>query len=265
MRSAVDLNCDLGEDASPEGMQREEAILPFVSSINIACGLHAGDAHVMRHLMQLAAARNVALGAHPSFADREHFGRRELTVMPEQVYELVLYQVGAAAALAKSVGARLTHVKPHGALYNMAARERPLADAIARAVRDWDRGLRLYGLSGSELVRAAEAHGLPAAAEVFADRTYRADGSLTPRSSRNALIESEDAAAAQALQMIERGTVYAVDGTTVAVRADTVCLHGDAPRAVAFAARLREAIEQRGITIRPLVAPTSDGRAAPAS
>ena len=264
MRSAVDLNCDLGEDASPEGLQREEAILPFVSSINVACGLHAGDAHVMRHLMQLAAARNIALGAHPSFADREHFGRRELTVTPEQVYELVLYQVGAAAALARAVGARLAHVKPHGALYNMAARDRRLADAIASAVRDWDRGLRLYGLSGSELIRAAEAHGLSAAAEVFADRTYRADGSLTPRSSPNALIESEDAAAAQAMQMIEHGNVRALDGTTVAVRADTVCLHGDAPRAVAFAARLREAIEQRGIAVRAPAAPSPGTGVAPA-
>jgi UPF0271 protein len=251
---SIDLNCDLGEDATPEGAKREAAILPFVSSINVACGLHAGNAHVMRHIMQLAAARGVAIGAHPSLADREHFGRRELNVTAQQVYELVLYQVGAASALARAAGARLAHVKPHGALYNMAARDRALADAVARAVSDWDSRLVLYGLSGSVLIRAAEEAGLAAAAEVFADRTYQPDGSLTPRSHKDALMDDADAAAAQALQMIEQGTVRALDGRTVRVRADTVCLHGDAPQAVAFAARLRQALDQRGIVVEPLPA-----------
>lgn len=245
----VDLNCDLGEDATPAGMAREAAILPFVSSVNVACGLHAGDAHVMGCIMRLAAERGIAIGAHPSLDDREHFGRRELPVTPEQAYELVLYQLGAATAIAHAVGSRLAHVKPHGALYNMAARNRPLADAIARAVCDWDRSLVLYGLSGSELIRAAEDAGLASAAEVFGDRTYRSDGSLTPRSQAGALIEDEEASARQVLEMIETGTVRSIDGHTVKVRADTICLHGDAPQAPAFAARLRKVLEERGIAI----------------
>jgi UPF0271 protein len=252
----IDLNCDLGEDASPAGIARETSILPFVSSVNVACGLHAGNAHIMGHIMRLAADKDIAIGAHPSLDDREHFGRREMPVTPEQAYEVVLYQLGAAAAMAQAVGSRLAHVKPHGALYNMAARNRPLADAIARAVRDWDRNLVLYGLSGSELIKAAEGAGLASAAEVFGDRTYRKDGSLTPRSEAGALIEDQNASAEQVLEMIEKGTVRSLDGHTVKVRVDTVCLHGDAPQAPAFAARLRRALEERGITVeRPRINP----------
>ncbi|HWQ39447.1 MAG TPA: 5-oxoprolinase subunit PxpA [Burkholderiales bacterium] len=254
MPSSVDLNCDLGEDSSAEGRAREEAVLAFVSSINVACGLHAGDAHVMRRLMRLAAQKGIAVGAHPSLADREHFGRRELPVTAEEVYELVIYQLGAAQAIARSAGTRLAHVKAHGALYNMAARDATLARAIAEAVRDFDARLVMFGLSGSSLIAAAEAAGLRSAAEVFADRTYQADGSLTPRSRPDALIHDEDAAAAQVLQMIEQGTVRAVDGRTVKVRADTICIHGDAPQAPAFAARLRRALESRGVQVRPVAA-----------
>lgn len=251
--SAIDLNCDLGEDASEEGARREAAVLEFVSSVNVACGLHAGDAHVMHRIMQAAAARGIAIGAHPSFADREHFGRRELPVSAEETYELVTYQIGAAQAIARAAGAKLNHVKPHGALYNMAARDAVLADAIARAVRDFDSGLVLYGLSGSALISAAEANGLISAAEVFADRTYRADGSLTPRSRADALITDEDVAVSQVLGMVTKGTVRSVDSGLVRVRADTVCIHGDAPQAPAFAARLRRSLTSEGIRVRPIL------------
>jgi len=252
-RSAIDLNCDLGEDASEEGARREAAVLEFVSSINVACGMHAGDAHVMRGIMQAAVARGIAIGAHPSFADREHFGRRELPVTSEQAYELVTYQLGAAEAIARAAGARLNHVKPHGALYNMAARDAALAGAIARAVRDFDSGLVLYGLSGSALIAAAEANGLTSAAEVFADRTYRADGSLTSRSRADALITDEELAVAQVLAMVADGKVRSVDGSVVEVRPDTVCIHGDQPRAPAFAARLRRSLESKGVKVRPIL------------
>jgi 5-oxoprolinase (ATP-hydrolysing) subunit A len=251
---SIDLNCDLGEDGSEEGVRRETAVLEFVSSINVACGVHAGDPHVMRRMMRLAAARGIAIGAHPSLLDREHFGRRELALAPEQAYELVTYQIGAAQAVAHSTGARLAHVKPHGALYNMAARDATLASAIARAVRDFDPALVLYGLSGSALIDAAQAHGLASAAEVFSDRTYRADGSLTPRSRADALITDEAAAVEQVLSMVERASVRTVDGASIRVRADTICIHGDAPTAPAFAARLRALLNERGVRVRPPVA-----------
>jgi UPF0271 protein len=250
--STIDLNCDLGEDATEDGARREAAVLEFVSSINVACGLHAGDAHVMRRVMRAAASRGVAIGAHPSLADREQFGRREFPLTAEEAYELVTYQIGAAEAIARTTGARLNHVKPHGALYNMAARDAALADAIARAVRDFDAGLVIYGLSGSALIAAAEAIGLRCASEVFADRTYRADGSLTSRSRADALITNEEVATGQVLAMVENGTVRSVDAKLVAVRADTVCIHGDAPQAPAFAARLRRALESKGIGIRAI-------------
>jgi 5-oxoprolinase (ATP-hydrolysing) subunit A len=226
----IDLNCDLGEDDSAAGRAREAAILPLVSSANIACGFHAGGPAFMRHTMAAAAALGVALGAHPSLADREHFGRRELPVAPERVYE----------------------VKPHGALYNMAARDPALADAIARAVRDFDAGLVLFGLAGSHLLAAGAASGLRCASEVFADRSYQPDGSLTPRSRPGALIEDAEAAAAQVLLMVRDGVLRAVDGTEIPIVADTVCIHGDAAQAPRFASGLRSALEAEGISVGPV-------------
>jgi UPF0271 protein len=252
MNRYIDLNCDVGEHDGDEGARREAEILPHVSSANIACGLHAGDASVMRQTMQAARKHGVAVGAHPSLADRDNFGRREYAVSTDEVYELTLYQVGASAALANAVGVRLNHVKPHGALYNMAARDRALADAIARAVRDFDAGLVLFGLSGSQLIAAGEALGLTCASEVFADRRYQSDGTLTPRTESDALIHEADLAARQLLDMIERGVVRARDGSEVAVRAETVCIHGDAPTAPLFARRLAEMLEQAGIGLRPV-------------
>lgn len=250
---SIDLNCDLGEDDSATGMQREAAVLPLVSSANVACGFHAGGAAFMRHTMAIAVTHGVAIGAHPSFADREHFGRRELQVAPERIYEEVLYQVGAAAAIARALGAPLNHVKPHGALYNMAARDAALADAIARAVRDFDPCLILFGSSGSRLLEAGAEHGLQCAAEVFADRSYQPDGSLTPRSQPGALIEDADAAAAQVLQMLREHMVTTLGGREIPIVAETICIHGDSPQAPLFAARLRSALKSAGVAIEPIV------------
>ncbi len=250
MTRFIDLNCDIGEHDSDEGAHREASILPYVSSANVACGLHAGNASVMRKTMRSARELGLAVGAHPSLADRANFGRREIAHSADEVYELTLYQIGASAALADAVGVRLNHVKPHGALYNMAARDRVLADAIAHAVRDFDSGLVLFGLSGSELIVAAEALGLKCASEVFADRRYQPDGKLTPRSEPDALIHDVDEAARQVLNMIEHGVVRARDGSEVAVRAETVCIHGDTPAAPQFAQHLAQILTEAGVTLR---------------
>ncbi len=250
MSKTIDLNCDLGEDDSDAGAQREAAILPYVSSANVACGLHAGDAHVMRRTMQAAANLGLAVGAHPSLADRANFGRLESPVSADEVYELTLYQVGASAAMARAVGLRLNHVKPHGALYNMAARDHALAVAIAQAVRDFDAGLVLYGLSGSELIRAGELLGLKCASEVFADRRYRPDGTLTPRSEPDAVISDVRDAARQVLSMLEHDFVHGEDGSKVTVCAETVCIHGDSPTAPHLAQYLGKVLAGAGIELR---------------
>jgi UPF0271 protein len=252
MSRSIDLNCDLGEYDSDEGAQREAAILPHVSSANVACGLHAGDASVMRRTMRAAAQLGRAVGAHPSLADRENFGRLELPVTADEVYELTLYQVGASAAMAGSVGLTLNHVKPHGALYNMAARDHVLASAIAHAVRDFDAGLILFGLSGSQSILAGEALGLKCANEVFADRRYRPDGTLTPRSEPDALIRDARDAGDQVLCILEHGVVHAIDGSRVAVRADTVCIHGDVPTAPRFAQYLGKTLADAGVQLQPI-------------
>lgn len=248
--AAIDLNCDLGESFGAWTMGEDEAVLPHVSSANIACGFHAGDPTVMRRTVALAKAHGVAVGAHVSLPDLQGFGRREMKVLPEEAYDFTLYQVGALAAIARAQGVRLSHVKPHGALYNMAARDRALADAIARAVRDADRALVLFGLSGSELTAAGEAAGLTVAHEVFADRAYRADGSLAPRGTPGAVIEDPAVAAARAAAFAAGEPVAAVDGTPLRLRADTVCVHGDRTGAGGFAAALRARINALGVAVR---------------
>ena len=250
MTRFIDLNCDIGEHENDEGAQREVAIMPHVSSANVACGLHAGDARVMRKTMQAAKEHGLAVGAHPSFADRENFGRKEIPHSADEVYELTLYQIGASAAIAEAVGVRLNHVKPHGALYNMAARDRVLADAIAHAVRDFDAGLVLFGLSGSQSIAAAEELGLKCASEVFADRRYQPDGKLAPRTQADALIRDAEEAARQVLDMVEHGFVRARDGSQVSVRAETVCIHGDAPTAPQFARHLARILADAGVELR---------------
>ncbi|PLR38836.1 LamB/YcsF family protein [Chimaeribacter californicus] len=242
---AVDLNADLGE-----GCANDRELLQLVSSANIACGFHAGDAQTMVQSVRWAQEFGVAIGAHPSFPDRENFGRTAMQLPPETVYAQVLYQIGALAAIARAEGGTLVHVKPHGMLYNQAAKDPALADAIARAVQAVDGSLRLVGLAGSELIRAGQRLGLPTRQEVFADRRYQSDGTLVPRSEPDALIESDEQALAQTLHMVERGEVISRSGQAVPVQADSVCLHGDGAHALAFARLLRRSFEQRQIAVR---------------
>lgn len=240
----IDLNADLGEGCASDG-----ELLTLVSSANIACGFHAGDAQTMLTSVREALKNGVTIGAHPSFPDRENFGRTAMTLPVETVYAQTLYQIGALAAMARAEGGVMRHVKPHGMLYNQAAKDPQLADAIAKAVYACDPALILVGLAGSELVRAGERYGLVTRQEVFADRGYQADGSLVPRTQPGALIEDEDQSLAQTLGMVETGRVKSITGEWTSVVAQTVCIHGDGEHALAFARRLRSAFEARGITI----------------
>lgn len=246
---AIDLNSDLGESFGAWSMGDDAALLAVVSSANIACGFHGGDPDIMRRTVALSLQHGVAIGAHVSLPDLQGFGRREMAVSPDEAYALTLYQVGALHAFVQAQGARLRHVKPHGALYNMAARDAALAGAIARAVRDFSSELRLVGLAGSALLQAGRDAGLPVAAEAFADRRYRADGSLQPRRESNAVIADPAEAVAQAIAIARHGTVRAVDGSTVELHADTLCLHGDTAHAVQSARQLRQALEADGLRI----------------
>jgi UPF0271 protein len=243
----LDFNCDLGE-----GCGDDAAIIPWLSSANIACGFHAGDARTMHDTIALCVQHGVAIGAHPSFADREGFGRRELPVTPDTVYADTLTQVRALAAMADAQGARIRHLKPHGALYNLAARDRAIADAIAAATRDFQRDLWLVGLSGSELTAAGEAAGLRVAHEAFAERRYEADGTLTPRSRSDAVIEDLDTALAQVRRLLREGVVIARTGERVPRRMDTLCLHGDRNDAAQFARALHRTLQAEGVRIRAL-------------
>jgi UPF0271 protein len=252
--TAIDFNCDLGEGAG-----HDEALMPLITSASIACGGHAGDETTMRATVRLARRHRVAIGAHPGFADREHFGRREQVLSPREVVALVRSQVETLRRIAQEEGALVTHVKPHGALYNLAARDATIADAIAEAVAGVDANLRLYGLAGSVSLQAGRARGLRVAAEVFADRTYQADGSLTPRGRPDALLKNEADAVAQVVRMVREGRVRATDGTDVVVAADTLCLHGDGVEAVAFARGLRTAMSREGVCVEALTRRPSEG------
>ena len=225
-------------------------VLEHVSSANIACGFHAGDPAIMHRTVAGALERGVAVGAHPSLPDLQGFGRRVMSVTPEEAYDLVLYQVGALAGFCRALGGRLSHVKAHGALYNMAAKDAALADAIARATRDFDPSLVLFGLAGGELVRAGRSAGLKVANEVFADRTYQPDGTLTPRNRAHAMIHDLPVAMGQVEQMVCNGTVFALDGSEVAVEPDTICIHGDEPGAAIFARELRALLNRIGVAVR---------------
>lgn len=240
----IDLNADLGE-----GSGSDQQLLQLVTSANIACGFHAGDAQTMLQSVRWALESGVAIGAHPSFPDRENFGRTAMQLPPETVYAQVVYQIGALKAIVESEGGKLVHVKPHGMLYNQAAVDSQLADAIALAVQAVDPSLILVGLANSELIGAAERLGLVARQEVFADRGYQADGTLVPRSQPGAMIESEQQAIEQTLNMVQHGKVLSISGEEVAVRADSVCLHGDGAHALAFARRLRAAFAEQHISV----------------
>lgn len=236
----VDLNCDLGE-----GQAHDAELMSLITSANIACGGHAGDETTMLAAVAQAMQCGVAIGAHPGFEDRDNFGRRELRLPAPELRAMLLRQIERLGRISP-----LQHVKLHGALYNLAARDRRVADEIVNVIVDFDPTLRIYALAGSELVRAAREKNLPVAEEVFADRTYQADGSLTPRSDPRALIESETDMIAQVLEMVGDGTVTAVDGARVKIRADTICLHGDGPHAVRFAQLLRDALRRNGVEVR---------------
>jgi 5-oxoprolinase (ATP-hydrolysing) subunit A len=247
----IDINSDLGESFGAWRMGDDAALLAIVSSANIACGFHGGDPDIMRGTVALAVQHDVAIGAHVSLPDLQGFGRREMAVTPNEAYAMTLYQIGALHGFAQAAGTRLRHVKPHGALYNMAARDAALAAAIARAVHDFDPTLRLFALANSALIDAGIAQGIPVAAEAFADRRYRPDGSLQPRREANAVIQESDEAIAQAMAMAREGQVRAIDGSVIALTADTLCVHGDGAHAVAFARQLRAALEAADIGIEP--------------
>ena len=252
----IDLNADLGESFGAWRMGDDAGVMPWISSANVACGFHAGDPGIMRATVALCVQHGVAIGAHTSLPDLQGFGRREMRVAPDEVYAQTLYQLGALHAFVRAAGSHLHHVKPHGALYNMAARDRTLADAIAAAVRDFKPTLILTGLAGSALVDAGRAAGLPVQREGFCDRRYRRDGTLTPRSGPGAVIEDIDDAVAQAVSIATRGEAIAGDGAKVRIEADTLCVHGDRANAALFAERLRRALEHAGVRIAAAGRPT---------
>ena len=249
---SVDLNCDMGESFGAWTMGNDAALMNFVSSVNVACGFHSGDATVIRQTVEMAIAKGVAVGAHPSFADLQGFGRREIKMSAAEVFDIVLYQVAAVKGICEASGGKLHHVKPHGALYNQAAKDANLAEAIAKLIKAIDENLILYGLAGSYLIFEAEKIGLKTASEVFADRTYQADGSLTPRSQPNALITDTETAVAQVWQMISAQTVTATDGETVQLRAETVCIHGDGAHALDFAKTINARLKANGVMIESI-------------
>lgn len=249
---SIDLNADAGESFGVYHLGNDEKLFPFVSSVNIACGFHAGDPSVMKKMVQLALINHTAIGAHPGLPDLAGFGRRTMQITPEEAYDMVLYQVGALWAFVKAEGGILHHVKPHGALYNMAAANAGLAQAIAQAVYKIDAKLILYGLSGSELIKAGDEAGLRTASEVFADRSYQPDGTLTPRSHPHALITESTQAASQVLRMVKEGKVRTLSGEEILMKADTVCIHGDGPHAVEFARGLHALFKEERITIQAL-------------
>lgn len=246
----LDLNCDMGESFGAWKMGDDRAIMPLITSANVACGFHAGDPSTIRATVRLAVDHGVAVGAHPSYPDLQGFGRRAMQISAQECYDLVVYQAGAVEAFARAAGAPLHHVKIHGMLYNVAAKDEGLADAIARATKELGGGVMLYALSGSLMMEAAQRHGVRAVGEVFADRSYQGDGTLTPRGQPGAMITDEAASVAQVLMMVEQGKLRSLDGVEVPVEAGTLCLHGDQPGAIRFAQALRVAFKERGIALR---------------
>ncbi|HST28420.1 MAG TPA: 5-oxoprolinase subunit PxpA [Rudaea sp.] len=245
----IDLNCDMGESFGAWTMGDDAGVMPWITSANIACGFHAGDFSTMYKTVLLAKQHGVAIGAHVSLPDLQGFGRREMKIPPNEAYALTLFQIGALAAFARAAEMRIAHVKPHGALYNMAAKDAALANAIARAVRDFDAQIVLVGLAGSELPKAGAALGLAVAHEAFADRRYEADGSLTPRGTEGAVIEDVDAAVAQAVQIATKANVDIRTGGKRELHANTICVHGDRPDAALFARKLREGLKAAGAEV----------------
>lgn len=249
---SIDLNCDMGESFGAWQMGNDAALMDFVSSANIACGFHAGDATVIRKTIETALEKGVAVGAHPSFPDLQGFGRRAMSLSLGEIYDIVLYQIAAVKGICEAIGGKLNHVKPHGALYNQAAKDANLAEAIVKAVKAIDENLIFYGLSGSFLISEAEKLDLKTASEVFADRTYQTDGSLTPRTEPNALITDTESSVRQVLQMVSEQKVAAVSGEEIPIRAETVCIHGDGAHALEFAREIKRRLVENGVEIKPI-------------
>ena len=248
----IDLNCDLGESFGAYKLGLDDQVLPYISSANVACGFHASDPVVMDKTVALAKDAGVAVGAHPGYPDLQGFGRRNMTIPPREVKAMIMYQIGALQAFCTARGLKLQHVKPHGALYNMAGKDEALAMAVCEAIQAVDDSLILLGLSGSKMLEAADKIGLRSAREVFADRAYEEDGSLVARTKPGAMITDEDEAVARVIRMIREGKVTAVTGKDIPIRADSVCVHGDSPKALAFVRTIRAALSAEQIQIVPL-------------
>jgi len=251
----IDLNSDMGESFGAYTIGHDAGLMTSITSANVAAGFHAGDPTVLRETIRLAKTRGVAVGAHPGFPDLVGFGRRELHATPREAEDFVLYQIAAVAGVAAAEGVRLQHVKPHGALFNMAVKDAALADAIARAIAAFDKTLILFGLPGSEILKAGRAAGLRVAAEIFADRAYERDGSLVSRRKPGSVIHDAKAVVNRAVRMVKDAIVVAIDGTTIALEADTICVHGDTPGSDELAAALRAGLEAAGITVMAIGQP----------
>lgn len=248
----VDLNCDLGESFGNYKCGLDEEVIRYISSANVACGFHASDPAVMARTVALAGENGVSVGAHPGYPDLQGFGRRDMDASPAEVKAMVQYQIGALEAFCTAQGISLAHVKPHGAMYNMAGRDEALAEAICEGIYEVDPGLVLLGLSGSRMLEAAKRTGLKCAKEVFADRAYEEDGTLVARNIPGAMITDEEEAVERVLRIVKDGVVTAITGRDIEVTADSVCIHGDGPKALAFAAKIREALEREAVRIVPL-------------
>ena len=254
----IDLNCDMGESFGAYHIGADEEVFPHITSANVACGFHGGDPTVMRTTLARAREHGVAIGAHPGFPDLIGFGRRNIDATADEVYDLVVYQIGALLGFATAAGMQMQHVKAHGALYNMAVGKPQLAAAIARATRDVDRDLVLFGLPGSHLISEGESAGLRTASEAFADRNYMSDGTLVSRRRPNAHVHDAGQAVARAIRMVRDGMVTPVDGPDISMRVDTICIHGDGPHAAEFARQLRAGFERAGIAVSAIGRATHD-------
>lgn len=248
----VNLNCDLGEGFGAYSIGLDNEIIPLISSANIACGYHAGDPCVMRRTVELCKNNSVSIGAHPGFPDLMGFGRRNINASAREVEDYVIYQIGALDAFCRSCGTKLTHVKPHGALYNTAAKDEKLAKAIVSAVYNFDKSIILLALSGSKMIEQAELAGLKAAREVFADRAYENDGSLVSRNKPGAMITNEAEAVSRIIKMITEGRAEAIDSSEINIQADSVCVHGDGTKALEFVQKLNNAFKEKNIEVVPI-------------
>lgn len=248
----VDLNSDLGESFGRYTLGSDDQIIPLITSANVACGFHASDPVVMKKTIEMTREAGIHVGAHPGYPDLMGFGRRNMTISPAEAKAYTLYQIGALDAFCKAAGLEMQHVKPHGAFYNMAAKDYKLAHGICEAIAEYNPKLILMALSGSEMIRAAEDCGLRAASEVFADRAYEEDGTLVNRSKEGAMITDEDEAIARVVRMIKEQKVTAITGKDIPLKADSICVHGDGAKALAFVAKIRETLTKEGIEICPL-------------